>query len=71
MKRNVLFNLFIAKSNVGYQNKKASMLYLSKEATSKDQQLKTQMLLSFQDDESKSSENIWLERVFLVIKELS
>ena len=71
MKRNVLFNLFIAKSNVGYQNNKASMLYLSKEATSKDQQLKTQMLLSFQDDESKSSENIWLETVFLVIKELS
>ena len=64
MKRNFLFNLFIAKSNVGNQNKKSSMLYLSKEATSKDQQLKTQMLLSFQDDESKGSEKIWLESGF-------
>ena len=64
MKRNFLFNLFIAKSNVGNQNKKALMLYLSKEATSKDQQLKTQMLLSFQDDESKGSEKIWLESGF-------
>ena len=64
MKRNFLFNLFIAKSNVGNQNKKALMLYLSKEATSKDQQLKTQMLLSFQDDKSKGSEKIWLESGF-------
>ena len=64
MKRNFLFNLFIAKSNVGNQNKKSLMLYLSKEATSKDQQLKTQMLLSFQDDESKGSEKIWLESGF-------
>ena len=64
MKRNFLFNLFIVKSNVGNQNKKALMLYLSKEATSKDQQLKTQMLLSFQDDESKGSEKIWLESGF-------
>ena len=64
MKRNFLFNLFIAKSNVGNQNKKSLMLYLSKEATSKDQQLKTQMLLSFQDDESKGSEKIQLESGF-------
>ena len=40
------------------------MLYLSKEATNKDDQLKTQMLLSFQDDESKSSEKIWVEKGF-------
>ena len=64
MKRNFLFNLFLAKSNVCNQNKKALMLYLSKEATCKDQQLKTQMLLSFQDDESKGSEKIWLESGF-------
>ena len=52
---NFLFNLFIAKSNVGNQNKKASMMILSKEASNKDQQLKTQMLVSFQDDESKNT----------------
>ena len=40
------------------------MLYLSKEATSKDQQLKTQIVLSFQDDESKGSEKIWQESGF-------
>ena len=36
-------SFFIAKSHVGNQIKKASVLLLSKEATSKDQQLKTQM----------------------------
>ena len=40
------------------------MLYFSKEATNKDNQLKTQMLVSFQDDESKGSEKVWLESVF-------
>ena len=37
------------------------MMILSKEATSKDQQLKTQMALSFQDDESKNTEHVWQE----------
>ena len=37
------------------------MMILSKEATSKDQQLKTQMVLSFQDDESKNTEHVWHE----------
>ena len=32
---------------------------LSKEVTSKDQQLKTQMALSFEDDGSKNTENVW------------
>ena len=59
-----LFNLFIAKSNVGTQNKKASMMFLSKEASNKDQQLKTQMLVSFQDDESRNTENVWQESGF-------
>ena len=40
------------------------MLYLSKEATSKDQQFITQIMLSFQDDESKCSEKIWQESDF-------
>ena len=52
------------KSNVGNQNKKASMLYLSQEATNKDQELKSQMLISFQDDETKGSEKICLESGF-------
>ena len=40
------------------------MLLFSKEATNKDNQLKTQMLVSFQDDESKGSEKVWLESGF-------
>ena len=40
------------------------MLYLSQEATNKDQQLKSQMLISFQDDETKGSEKIWMESGF-------
>ena len=34
-------SFFIAKLHVGNQNKKPSMLFLPKEATSKDEQLKT------------------------------
>ena len=53
------------KSNVaGNQNKRASVLYLSKEATSKDPQLKTQIILSLQDIEPKDTENIWIESGF-------
>ena len=41
------------------------MLFLSKEASNKDEQLKTQMLVSFEDDDdSKNSENVWLESGF-------
>ena len=36
-------------------------MYLSQEVTSKDQQLKTQMAVSFQDDETKNSEKVWQE----------
>ena len=61
---NFLFNHFIAKSNVGNRNKKASMIFLSKEASNKDQQLKTQMLVSFQDDESKNTQHVWQESGF-------
>ena len=60
-----MLNLFIAKSSVGNQNKKASVLYLLKEATIKDAQLKTQMVLSLQDDESKNTERIWSESSFI------
>ena len=54
----------MAKSNVGNQNKKASMVFLYKEASNKDQQLKTQMMISFQDDESKNTEQVWQESGF-------
>ena len=52
---------FIAKSTgVASQNKGASLTLLSKEANTKDTQLKSQLLLSFKDDDpSKGSENIW------------
>ena len=40
------------------------MLFLSKETSNKDEQLKTQMLVSFEDDDSKNSENMWLESGF-------
>ena len=40
------------------------MLYLSKEATNKDVQLKSQIVTTFQDDESKGSAKIWLESGF-------
>ena len=36
-------------------------MFLSKETTSKDAQLKTQMFLTLTDDESKGSEKIWKE----------
>ena len=39
-------------------------MYLSQEVTSKDQQLKTQMAVSFQDDETKNSEKVWQESGF-------
>ena len=39
-------------------------MYLSQEVTSKDQQLKTQMTVSFQDDELKNSEKVWQESGF-------
>ena len=44
--------------------KKVLCFIFSKEATNKDNQLMTQMLVSFQDDESKGSEKVWLESVF-------
>ena len=45
---------------VASQNKRASLMLLSKEANTKDTQLKSQLLLSLKDDDqSKGSENIW------------
>ena len=47
------------------------MLFLSKEATSMDQQLKTQMLISLKDDESNKTETVWKENGFFMSKEVS
>ena len=40
------------------------MLYLSKEASTKDQHLKTQMMITLNDDDSKKTETVWKENVF-------
>ena len=39
--------------------KKANVLYLSKEATNKDQKLKMQMLMSAEGENAKNCENVW------------
>ena len=58
-------NFFIVKSEVANQNKRTSLMLLSKEANTKDTQLKSQLLLSFKDDDiSKGSESIWLSPGF-------
>ena len=40
------------------QNKKASTFYLSKETSNKDQHLKTQMMMTLNDDDSKKTETV-------------
>ena len=55
---------FITKSHVENQNKKASMCFLSKELTTKDQQLKTQMMMSFKDGEAKKLKKCGRKWVF-------
>ena len=40
------------------------MLFLSKEASNKDEKLKTQIFVLFEDDNLKNSENVWLESGF-------
>ena len=46
------------------------MMFLSKEASNKDQQLKTQMMVSFQDDESKVLKKCGRKVAFLMNKEV-
>ena len=54
----------MAKSHTENQNKKASIMFLSKEITSKDQELKSQMAILFQDDLSKNIDKVWQESGF-------
>ena len=50
---------------VDNQNKNASMLFLSKETSTKDANLKSQMMISMNEDKvEKSSERIWKENGF-------
>ena len=52
----------LAKSLVESQNQKVSMLLLSKEASNKDVNLKTQMMIAIKEDKAESStESIWKE----------
>ena len=44
------------------------MMFLSKEATNKDQSLKIQMILSLDKDDSSNTEKIGKRMVFLEIK---
>ena len=46
------------------KTKRFPCFFLSKEATTKDQQLKTQILISLKDDESKKTETMWLGNKF-------
>ena len=52
------------------KTKRLPCSFLSKEATSKDQQLKTQMLISLKDDESNKTETVWKENGFFMSKEV-
>ena len=60
------YDSFIVKSSgVVSQNKRVTLMLFSKEANTKDTQLKSQLLLSFKDDDqSKGSENIWVQSGF-------
>ena len=64
------FGSFVVKSSgVASQNKPASLMLLSKEANTKDTQLKSQLLLSFKgDDPSKGSEHIWSQPGFFGVQ---
>ena len=69
MKAKIFYRLlFIAKSAVGNHNKRASMIFLSRELTSKDHQFKSQTTVSFQDDDNfKNTEKFGWKVDFLEI----
>ena len=49
---------------------KANMMFLSKEATNKDKNLKIEMLLSLDKSDTSNSEKIWKKKVLVVIKKV-
>ena len=60
--------VFIASTTNQNPIQKASMMFLSRKATDKDQSLKMQMMLSLDKDDSSNSQKIWKKMVFLEIK---
>ena len=46
------------------QNRKASMMFLSKEIQNKDEHSKTQMMVAIADGKEKNTERIWEEAGF-------
>ena len=65
LKKSKILSLIAIASTVN-QNpvQKANIMYLSKEATNKDQSLKMQMSLSLDKEETNSSEKMWKKYVF-------
>ena len=61
---------FIASTTNQNPIQKANMMFLSKEATNKDQSLKMQMMLSLDKDISTNSEKNWKKMAFLETKEV-
>ena len=60
--------VFIASTTNQNPIQKASMMFLSRKATDKDQSLKMQMMLSLDKDDSSNSQKIWKKMFFLEIK---
>ena len=64
LQENVYFLIFIASSINQNPIQKANMIFLSKEATNKDQSPKMQMMLSLDKESASNSEKIWKKKVF-------
>ena len=60
--------VFIASTTNQNLIQKASMMFLSRKATDKDQSFKMQMMLSLDKDDSSNSQKIWEKMVFLEIE---
>lgn len=62
------FKLFIAPATTQNPIQKANTMFLSKEATNKDQSIKIQMMLSLDKSDSSNTEKISKKNGFLEIK---
>ena len=58
------FNFFIVATSNSNSLSKVNTMYLSKEATEKDRQMKMQMLMTIDNNDSSASEKIWLTNSF-------
>ena len=59
LQKKYIFLIFIASTTNQNPIWKANMMFLSKEATNKDQNLKMQMMLSLNKASSSNSDKIW------------